>query len=37
MVSKKNKFYNKLVKKPWGSEYLIYEINKIAAWFLNIT
>jgi len=37
MVSKKNKFYNKLVKKPWGSEYLIYENKKIAAWFLNIT
>jgi mannose-6-phosphate isomerase-like protein (cupin superfamily) len=37
MVSKKNKYYNKLVKKPWGSEYLIYENKKIAAWFLNIS
>jgi mannose-6-phosphate isomerase-like protein (cupin superfamily) len=36
MVSKKNKYYNKLVKKPWGSEYLIYENKSIAAWFLNI-
>ena len=37
MVSKKNKYYNKLVKKPWGSEYLIYENKNIAAWFLNIS
>jgi len=37
MIDKKNKFYNKLVKKPWGSEYLIYENKKIAAWFLNIS
>lgn len=37
MVNKKNKYYNKLVKKPWGSEYLIYENRKIAAWLLNIS
>jgi len=37
MVNKKNKYYNKLVKKPWGSEYLIYENKNIAAWFLNIS
>ena len=36
MMNKKNKFYNKLVKKPWGNEYLIYENRKVAAWFLNI-
>ena len=35
-MNKKNKFYNKLVKKPWGNEYLIYENRKVAAWFLNI-
>jgi mannose-6-phosphate isomerase-like protein (cupin superfamily) len=37
MVNKKNKYYNKLVKKTWGSEYLIYENKSIAAWFLNIS
>lgn len=25
-----------LVNKPWGSEYLIYENNKVAVWMLNI-
>ena len=37
MISKNNKYYNKLVKKPWGSEYLIYENSKIAAWLLDIS
>jgi len=37
MISKNNKYYNKIVKKPWGSEYLIYENSKIAAWLLNIS
>lgn len=36
-MRKRNKFLNKLVIKPWGSEYLIYENKKIAAWFLNIS
>ena len=36
-MRKRNKFLNKLVIKPWGSEYLIYGNKKIAAWFLNIS
>ena len=36
-MRKRNKFLNKLVIKPWGSEYLIYGKKKIAAWFLNIS
>tara|TARA_A100001015_G_scaffold316611_1_gene431381 strand:- start:4727 stop:5392 length:666 start_codon:yes stop_codon:yes gene_type:complete len=36
-MRKRNKFLNKLVVKPWGSEYLIYGNKKIAAWFLNIS
>lgn len=36
-MRKRSKFLNKLVIKPWGSEYLIYENKKIAAWFLNIS
>ncbi len=29
-------YSNKLVKKPWGYEYLIYENGKVAVWMLNI-
>lgn len=36
-MRKRSKFLSKLVIKPWGSEYLIYENKKIAAWFLNIS
>ena len=27
---------NYLVKKPWGSEYLIYSNKKLAAWLLEM-
>ncbi len=29
-------YLNKLVKKPWGNEYLIYENGIVAVWMLNI-
>ncbi len=29
-------YSNKLVKKPWGNEYLLYENGIVAVWMLNI-
>lgn len=29
-------YKNKICKKPWGHEFLIYESNKIGIWFLKI-
>jgi mannose-6-phosphate isomerase-like protein (cupin superfamily) len=29
-------FHNKLVKKPWGEEYLLYENENVALWHLKI-
>ena len=26
-----------IVKKPWGYEYLVYENENVALWFLNIS
>ena len=31
-----NSFYNKIVKKPWGKEYLIFQNNVVAIWLLSI-
>jgi uncharacterized cupin superfamily protein len=36
MKKQKKNIKNFVVPKPWGSEYLIYENNKIAIWLLNI-
>ena len=29
-------YLNKIVKKPWGYEYLVFENDKVAIWFLHI-
>tara|TARA_B100000073_G_scaffold347051_1_gene360151 strand:- start:8649 stop:9320 length:672 start_codon:yes stop_codon:yes gene_type:complete len=29
-------YLNKIVKKPWGYEYLVFENKKVAIWFLHI-
>ncbi len=29
-------FHNKLVKKPWGNEYLLYENDEVSLWHLKI-
>ena len=29
-------YVNKLVKKPWGEEYLIFQNDVVAIWLLNI-
>lgn len=29
-------FYNTVVPKPWGSEYLIYQNENVAVWILNV-
>ena len=31
-----NSFYNKIVKKPWGKEYLIFQNNVVDIWLLSI-
>ena len=31
-----NAYVNKLVKKPWGEEYLIFQNNVVAIWLLKI-
>ncbi|TLN25054.1 hypothetical protein FDZ71_01655 [bacterium] len=32
-----SEFCDKVVKKPWGYEYLMYESDKIAIWYLHIS
>lgn len=34
--NKRVDYKNKVCKKPWGYEFLVYESNKIGIWFLNI-
>ena len=36
MKNKQNNYENNIVRKPWGYEYLVYENEYIAIWFLNI-
>ena len=31
-----NSYINKIVKKPWGEEYLIFQNDLVAIWLLNI-
>ena len=31
-----NQYQNKIVKKPWGFEYLVFQNDKVALWFLHI-
>ena len=31
-----NSYHNKIVKKPWGKEYLIFQNDVVAVWLLNI-
>lgn len=31
-----NSYHNKIVKKPWGEEYLIFQNDVVAIWLLNI-
>ena len=35
--NKKENFYNLIVKKPWGHEYLLFSSPEISIWILNIT
>ena len=34
--SKSVNYVKKLVKKPWGNEYLVYENGIVAIWMLNV-
>lgn len=35
-MKKKINYFNKIVQKPWGDEYLIFENKQVAMWYLNI-